>query len=155
MIATSGDRLLDRDAEQTIMDHLLPLADLVTPNLDEAAILIGAPVDSLDSMRRAAQMLVELGAKAALVKGGHLQAEELVDVLFDGTEFREWKRPRLDTCSTHGTGCTLSAGIAAGLAHGRPLAASVEQALDFVHRAMKTAPGFGGGHGPLNHLVSA
>ncbi len=155
MVATSGDRLLDSDAEQTIVDHLLPLADLVTPNLDEAAILVGAPVDNLDDMRRAAQTLVERGARAALVKGGHLRAEELVDVLFDGGEFREWRRPRLDTRSTHGTGCTLSAGIAAGLAHGRPLPAAVEHALDFVHRAMRAAPGLGAGHGPLNHLISA
>ena len=153
IIATSGDRLLDRDAEQTIIELLLPLADLVTPNLDEAAILIGAPVDSLDSMREAAGKLVEHGARAALVKGGHLQAEELVDLLFDGSEFHEWRRPRLDTRSTHGTGCTLSAGIAAGLAHGRPLRAAVGSALDFVDRAMRAAPGLGAGHGPLNHLV--
>lgn len=155
MVATSGDRLLDRDAELTIVDYLLPLADLVTPNLDEATILVGTPVESLETMRRAAQTLVERGARAALVKGGHLRAEELVDVFFDGREFREWKRPRLDTRSTHGTGCTLSAAIAAGLAHGRPLAAAVEQALGFVHRAMQSAPGLGAGHGPLNHLVSA
>jgi hydroxymethylpyrimidine/phosphomethylpyrimidine kinase len=106
-------------------------------------------------MREAARKLVEQGARAALVKGGHLRSEELVDVLFDGSEFREWRRPRLDTRSTHGTGCTLSAGITAGLAHGRPLPAAVEQSLDFVHRAMRAAPGLGAGHGPLNHLVSA
>ncbi len=155
MVATSGDRLLDPDAEQTILEHLLPLADLVTPNLNEASILVGSPVDNLDSMREAARKLVDQGARAALVKGGHLRSEELVDVLFYDGEFREWRRPRLDTRSTHGTGCTLSAGITAGLAHGRPLPAAVEQSLDFVHRAMRAAPGLGAGHGPLNHLVSA
>ena len=155
MVATSGDRLLDQDAEQTIFEHLLPLAELVTPNLDEAAILVGEAVEDLDGMHRAARILVERGARAALVKGGHLQTEELVDVLFDGKGFHEWRRPKLDTRSTHGTGCTLSAGIAAGLAHGRPLRSAVEAALDFVHRAMQTAPGLGRGHGPLNHLISA
>lgn len=154
MVATSGDRLLDEDAEQTIVHHLLPLATVVTPNLDETSILIGEPVEDLDGMRRAAKLLVDRGARAALVKGGHLQAEELVDVLFDGNRFQEWRRSKLDTRSTHGTGCTLSAGIAAGLAHGGALTATVEDALDFVHRAMRTAPGLGAGHGPLNHLIS-
>jgi hydroxymethylpyrimidine kinase/phosphomethylpyrimidine kinase len=77
----------------------------------------------------------------------------LVDVLFDGARTREWSRPRIDTTSTHGTGCTLSAAIAAGLAHGRPLGEAVDGALDYVHRAIKAAPGLGKGHGPLNHMV--
>jgi hydroxymethylpyrimidine/phosphomethylpyrimidine kinase len=153
MVATSGDRLLDRDAERTIVDRLLPLAAVVTPNLDEASILTGREVRDPAAMRRAAEALVEMGAGAALLKGGHLEGAELVDVLFDGREWREWRRPRLETRSTHGTGCTLSAGIAAGLAHGRPLARAVGDALDYVHRAMAAAPGLGGGHGPLNHMV--
>ncbi|HWK89241.1 MAG TPA: bifunctional hydroxymethylpyrimidine kinase/phosphomethylpyrimidine kinase [Longimicrobium sp.] len=153
MVATSGDRLLDADAERTIVDELLPLAAVVTPNLDEAAILVGHAVEDEDAMRRAAAELVERGARAALLKGGHLRAVGLVDVLFDGRDWHEWRRPRLDTRSTHGTGCTLSAGIAAGLAHGRPLRAAVEDALRFVQRAMETAPGYGAGHGPLNHLI--
>ena len=105
-------------------------------------------------MRRAAEALVAMGARAALLKGGHLRADELVDVLYDGREWRAWRRPRLDTRSTHGTGCTLSAAVAAGLAHGRPLARAVEDALDYVQRAIAAAPGFGRGHGPLNHLVA-
>ncbi|HYR06715.1 MAG TPA: bifunctional hydroxymethylpyrimidine kinase/phosphomethylpyrimidine kinase, partial [Longimicrobium sp.] len=96
---------------------------------------------------------VERGARSALLKGGHLRGDELVDVLFDGTEWHEWRRPKLETRNTHGTGCTLSAGIAAGLAHGRPLRRAVEDALDYVQRAMASAPGLGSGHGPLNHLV--
>ncbi len=155
MVATSGDRLLDRDAEQTIVEELVPLAALVTPNLDEAAILAGFPVQTLEEMRRAAEVLVARGAGAALIKGGHLRGAEVIDVLFDGGEWHEWRRPRLDTHSTHGTGCTLSAAVAARLAHGHPLAAAVEAALDFVHRAMRSAPELGGGHGPLNHLVEA
>jgi hydroxymethylpyrimidine/phosphomethylpyrimidine kinase len=153
MVASSGDRLLDADAERTVVAELLPLAALVTPNLDEAAILVGEAVDDEAGMRRAAGALVRMGARAALLKGGHLRGDELVDVLYDGREWREWRRPRLDTRHTHGTGCTLSAAVAAGLAHGRPLARAVEDALDYVHRAMLAAPGLGSGHGPLNHMV--
>ncbi|HEV2147177.1 MAG TPA: bifunctional hydroxymethylpyrimidine kinase/phosphomethylpyrimidine kinase [Longimicrobiaceae bacterium] len=153
MVATSGDRLLDRDAERTIVEELLPLAALATPNLDEAALLAGFPVEDPAAMRRAAGALVERGARAALLKGGHLRTDELVDVLFDGREWHEWRRPKLHTTSTHGTGCTLSAAIAAGLAHGRPLRGAVEDALEYVQRAIRSAPGLGSGHGPLNHLV--
>jgi hydroxymethylpyrimidine kinase/phosphomethylpyrimidine kinase len=153
MVATSGDRLLDRDAESAIMKELVPLATLVTPNLDEAEILVGFEVRDAAAMRRAAEALVEAGARAALIKGGHLGGAELVDIFFDGTTVREYRRARLDTTSTHGTGCTLSAAVAAGLARGAALAAAVEHALDYVHRAIAQAPNLGRGHGPLNHLV--
>jgi hydroxymethylpyrimidine/phosphomethylpyrimidine kinase len=96
-----------------------------------------------------------MGAKAALVKGGHLEGEEVVDVLAGGGDVRRFTRPKLDTTSTHGTGCTLSAAVAAGLALGRPLERAVADALDFVHRAIATAPGLGKGHGPLNHFTPA
>jgi len=155
MVATSGDRLLDRDAEQLIARRLVPLAQLVTPNLDEAAILTGGVVRSPADMERAGRALLELGARAALVKGGHLAGDQVVDVLVSDSTVRRFNRPRLDTTSTHGTGCTLSAAIAAGLAHGRPLERAVEDALDFVHRAIAAAPGLGHGHGPLNHFVPA
>jgi hydroxymethylpyrimidine/phosphomethylpyrimidine kinase len=153
MVATSGARLLDADAERSIAEELVPLSAVVTPNLDEASILVGFPVDSPERMREAAAVLVELGAGAALLKGGHLESEELVDVLFDGKEWREWRRPRRRTRSTHGTGCTLSAAIAAGLAHGRPLELAVDEALRYLQRALAGAPELGAGHGPLNHLV--
>lgn len=153
MVSTSGHRLLDRDAERTVVDALLPLASLVTPNLDEAAILAGFAVEDEEGMRRAAEALAGMGARAVLLKGGHLRGPEMVDLLYDGAEWHTWRRPRMETTSTHGTGCTLSAAIAAGLAHGRPLATAVGDALDYVQRAMATAPGYGGGHGPLNHLV--
>lgn len=155
MVSTSGHRLLDRDAEATVLDALLPRCALVTPNLDEAAILTGCAVTDLEGMRRAAEVLVARGAGAALVKGGHLAGGEVVDVFWDGRSWREWSRPRLETRSTHGTGCTLSAAVAAGLAHGRALEPAVEAALDFVYRAMREAPQLGAGHGPLNHLVPA
>ncbi len=153
MVATSGDRLLDRDAERTVKDELLPLATVVTPNLDEAGIMVESAVNSVDDMERAGRALVEMGASAALVKGGHLADESLVDVLVTSDGVRRIGHKRVETTSTHGTGCTLSAAITAGLARGLDLDTAVTNALDFVNRAIATAPGLGGGHGPLNHLA--
>jgi hydroxymethylpyrimidine/phosphomethylpyrimidine kinase len=155
MVASSGDRLLDAGAEHAIITRLLPLCDVVTPNLDEAAILAGKAVGNVADMRAAAEVLVARGARAALIKGGHLPGAVVIDVLFDGAEFREFRRPKLETRSTHGTGCTLSAAVAAGLAHGRGVERAVEDALDFVHRAIAEAPSLGSGNGPLNHFVAA
>jgi hydroxymethylpyrimidine/phosphomethylpyrimidine kinase len=155
MVATSGDSLLDRAAEAEIAERLVPLADLVTPNLAEAAILVGSPVQTVAEMEAAARGLVRMGARAALVKGGHLPGDVVVDVLYDGETLQHWERLRLATTNTHGTGCTLSAAITAGLAIGRPLRTAVNDALEYVRRAMQTAPGLGRGHGPLNHFVPA
>jgi hydroxymethylpyrimidine kinase/phosphomethylpyrimidine kinase len=154
MVATSGDRLLDRDAERTVRDLLVPLATVVTPNLDEAGILTRSTVDSVVSMEEAGRALVGLGAKSALIKGGHLADEELVDVLVTADGIQRFEHARIRTTSTHGTGCTLSSGIAAGLALAKELPAAVADALDFVHRAIAAAPGLGAGHGPLNHFVA-
>ena len=162
MVASSGDRLLEPDAEALIARRLVPLAILVTPNLDEAAILVRDDVRTPEQMERAGRALVAMGARAALVKGGHLAGTgDIVDVLVQNGAARRFMHPRIDTTSTHGTGCTLSAGIAAGLALGRPLEQAVADALDFVHRAIAAAPGLGrgnekgAGHGPLNHFVPA
>jgi len=155
MVATSGDRLLDPAAEAVVRDRLLPLAALVTPNLHEAAILTGLEVDTPAAMERAGRRLLELGAPAVLVKGGHLALDVVSDILVTPAGSRHYSRPRLVTSSTHGTGCTLSAAITAGLAQGRDLERAVAEGLDFVHRAMIAAPGLGGGHGPLNHTVPA
>jgi hydroxymethylpyrimidine/phosphomethylpyrimidine kinase len=152
MVATSGDALLTPDAVQVLVRRLFPLATLVTPNLDETALLLGRPVGDSAAMERAARSLVdELGAGAALVKGGHLSSDTLTDVLYDGRTIRRFDHPRVATTSTHGTGCTLSAAIAALLAGGSPLAGAVAAALDYVHRAIANAPSLGAGHGPLNH----
>jgi hydroxymethylpyrimidine/phosphomethylpyrimidine kinase len=153
MVASSGDRLLDANAQGALVADLLPLAAIVTPNLHEAEILTGQPVSTVQEMRQAAQILVEMGAGAALVKGGHLPGGEAVDLFWDGTMERTWRRSRLDTPHTHGTGCTLSAAVAAGLARGLPLAEAVDLAVDFVVRAILTAPGLGRGHGPVNHFA--
>ena len=152
MVATSGDLLLERTAVGAIARELVPLAEVVTPNLDEAEILVGFPVRDAAAMQHAARHLVEeMGARTALVKGGHLAGTaSVVDVLFDG-ELHMFRHPRVQTTSTHGTGCTLSAAVTAGLARGEPLPAALEAALDFVHRAIATAPALGSGHGPLNH----
>jgi hydroxymethylpyrimidine/phosphomethylpyrimidine kinase len=151
MVATSGDPLLDAPAIDAIRDRLMPLADLVTPNLDEVAVLLGTrPPNEAEMCRAAERIVTDLGARAALVKGGHLDGSEVVDVLYDG-QMHVYRRPRVVTTSTHGTGCTLSAAIAARMALGDPLGQAVSAALDFVDRALRTAPGLGAGHGPLNH----
>lgn len=155
MVATSGDRLLNRDAEHAIVERLVPLCRVITPNLHEAEILAGFVVNDERSMRAAAEAMIERGANAALIKGGHLDGGEILDLLYDGKYFTEFRKPKIATSSTHGTGCTLSAGVAAGLALGRSLQQAVEDALDFVDRAIAEAPGLGHGHGPLNHFVRA
>lgn len=157
MVATSGDALLDAGAETAVRDVLVPAAALVTPNLDEAERLTGLSVRTPEEMEEAARHLVGLGAGAALVKGGHLDPARaeglLVDVLFDGDTIHVWRRPRIDTKNTHGTGCTLSAAIAAELAHGRALVDAVDSGLAFVAAAMASAPDLGAGHGPLDHFA--
>jgi hydroxymethylpyrimidine/phosphomethylpyrimidine kinase len=153
MVATSGHRLLDADAEGALVSALLPLATLVTPNLHEAAILTGSPITTVEEMRTAAKALVDMGAGAALVKGGHLDDDRAIDLFWDGDQERRWERGRVATRHTHGTGCTLSAAVAAGLARGLPLVDAVDQAVDFVARAIASAPGLGSGNGPVNHFA--
>jgi hydroxymethylpyrimidine kinase/phosphomethylpyrimidine kinase len=155
MVSTSGARLLTSEAEEVVREDLLPLASLVTPNLDEAALLTGRVVHDPSTMERAGATLLRFGAGAALVKGGHLSSETIVDVLVTPAGVRRFTHQRIDTSSVHGTGCTLSAAITAGLALGRSLDDAVEAGLEFVHRAIAEAPGLGGGFGPLNHTVAA
>ncbi len=157
MVATSGDRLLDAAAERRLRDALVPLATLVTPNLAEATILVEAQVDTVERMEEAGKALVGMGAGAALIKGGHLRDDEIVDVLVAENVTRHFTHEKIDTTSTHGTGCTLSAAIAAGLALGADVETATAAAVDFVQRGIATAPGIGNGqgHGPLNHFVRA
>jgi len=153
MVATSGDRLLEAEAEAVIRESLVPLAAVVTPNLGEAAILAGMEVKDVASMERAGRRILDLGAAAVLVKGGHLTDTTLVDLLVTSSGTRRYQHPRVATTSTHGTGCTLSAAITAGLALGQPLETAVSDGIDYVRRGLLAAPGLGGGHGPLNHRV--
>jgi len=149
MVASSGDRLLAGDAERQLLARLVPLATLVTPNLAEAAALAGFPVGDPAAMARAGDKLLEAGAGAVLVKGGHLAGDELVDLLVTPSGRREFPSRRIVTRSTHGTGCTLSAAITARLALGDSVERSVAAGLDYVRRAIASAPGLGSGHGPL------
>ena len=154
MVASSGDVLFEKDTIDVVRKDLVSRAFLVTPNIHEAEILVGEAIEDEDGMARAAERIVsELGARAALVKGGHLMSgDRVVDVLYDGN-VRVFRSQRLQTTSTHGTGCTLSAAITAHLANGESLHAAVRRSIQYVHNAIATAPGLGSGHGPLNHLA--
>jgi hydroxymethylpyrimidine/phosphomethylpyrimidine kinase len=152
MIGKDGSALLDAGARRSLTEKLLPRAFLLTPNLPEAAELAGLPVDDRDSMARAAEKLIALGAVNVLVKGGHL-ADDPADLLLtsDGT-WTEYAASRISTRHTHGTGCTYSAAIAAELAKGAELKDAIQTAKAFVTEAIRTNPGLGQGAGPLNHL---
>ena len=151
MFSSARDRLLDEDAVAALKERLVSKAALVTPNMAEAAALTGLAVADPDDMEAAGRALLELGAGAALVKGGHLEGGTVTDVLVTGDGSERFDHPRIDTPHTHGTGCTLASGIAAGLARGMALRDAVVRARDYVAEAIRTAPGFGSGHGPLNH----
>ena len=153
LIATGGQRLTDAAAVEVVRRTLLPLATLVTPNLLEAAALTGRPVRDLAEMRDAARALVDLGVRAALVTGGHL-AGPPVDVLFAGGALRELEGARIGEGLAHGTGCTLSAAITAGLAAELSLTDAIDRARRYVRRALESAPALGRGRRPLNHLVN-
>ncbi|MDF1768381.1 bifunctional hydroxymethylpyrimidine kinase/phosphomethylpyrimidine kinase [Maricaulis sp.] len=151
MVATSGDALVDDGTETAIRDRLLPLAFLVTPNIPEAEKLTGLVVEDISGQLDAANRLVEMGARAALVKGGHLKGNVVTDVLVSARGMELMERPRLPGRNTHGTGCTLASAIAALLADGAALPDAVRRAGDYLHEAIARAPGFGAGHGPVNH----
>jgi len=156
MVSTSGHRLLDRGAERAMLGELVPLAAVVTPNGPEAEVLTGIRVRDVESAVAAGQALVAAGAKAALVKDGHGRGPRVRDVLVtaDGG-WHSWNRRRLRTRSTHGTGCTLSAALAASLAEGTELLTATILSMSFVHRAIARAPGLGRGHGPVDHHWTA
>jgi len=154
MVSTSGYALSDAAAVAFLAERLLPLADVVTPNLREAAALAGHEVADLDGMRRAARRIHErCGRPAVLVKGGDLEGEA-VDVLDDGRGQQLFRAPKIATRNTHGTGCTLSAAIAALLARGHSLPEAVARAKEYLAAALRAAPDIGRGAGPLNHRVS-
>lgn len=158
MVATSGDLLLEHDAIDAVRDVLLPLADLITPNLAEAATLLSASIAASESeMESQARALLALGPKAVLIKGGHGEGADAVDILVSHqTSALRIVRPRVATRNTHGTGCTLSAAIAAYLARGERLADAVQSAKKFVHEALVSASQqhLGGGSGPVDHLYA-
>src|SRR6202165_4832103 len=152
MIAKSGDRLLAQDAVDAMRRRLLPLAEVVTPNIPEAEVLAGRPIRTREDRLAAARLIMELGAQGVVIKGGHSKDDPIVDLLVDGQGVREYRAPRIVTTSTHGTGCTFSAAITAGLAAGQDLPDAVAAARDYLSHALATAPGLGHGHGPLNQF---
>lgn len=156
-VATSGDTLLKDDAMEALKTTLLPLADLVTPNVPEGEWLSGVKIEDVDDLTTAGDALLEQGVYAALMKGGHLSTKSVVDVLVSEEGANVMSGPRLRTRHTHGTGCTLASAVAANMALGMSLDAAVMVAREFVFEAIRTAPGFGStdGHGPLNHGLAS
>jgi hydroxymethylpyrimidine/phosphomethylpyrimidine kinase len=152
MVAKGGAKLLRDDAIEALRRRLLPLASVVTPNLPEAEVLLGRRIRTLDERRQAARDLVELGAHAAVVKGGHTDEALSIDHYFDGTELVELQSPRIATANTHGSGCVFSAAIAAGLAKGSDPLAAVHQAKEFITGAIERSLEVGRGHGPVNPM---
>ncbi len=155
MVATSGDILLRPDAIATLKEELLPFGLIVTPNLPEAALMTGRSVaENETEMGRQAQMLLKLGARAVLMKGGHAKGDEAVDILFNGDTSLRLSRPRVETTNDHGTGCTLSAAIAAGIANRLTLEDSVVAAKAYLHEALaaSSALKIGQGRGPVHHF---
>ncbi len=154
MVAKGGARLLDDAAVAALRRDLLPLATLLTPNVPEAEALTGLPIADHAAARRAAQALLDLGASAVLLKGGHLPGPVVQDILATPAGLEVIESRRIETRHTHGTGCTLASAVAAGLAQGMTLADAVRRGAAYVHAAILAAPGLGAGHGPLGHDVT-
>jgi hydroxymethylpyrimidine/phosphomethylpyrimidine kinase len=152
MVAKGGAALLEDDAVATLKARLLPRATVLTPNIPEAEALTGRTIRSEDDMKAAGDALLAAGAAAVLVKGGHLKGDTVRDLLVTRGNVRVYENPRIETVHTHGTGCTLASAIAAGIAQGLALEDAVGRAEAYLHEAIRTAPGLGGGHGPVNHL---
>ncbi len=155
MVAKGGAPLLEPDAVEMLIKRLIPRATLITPNVPESELLLGAHAISRENMEEAGKKLLKLGCGSVLMKGGHLPGDEVTDILITNRDSQLmteiFTSPRIHTHHTHGTGCALASAIAVSLAQGLSLEKSVERARDYVANAIKTAPGFGKGHGPLNH----
>jgi hydroxymethylpyrimidine/phosphomethylpyrimidine kinase len=152
MVAKSGDRLLRDDAVSALRNKLLPLASVITPNIPEAEVLLGRRISSWDDIREAARDIVRLGASAVVMKGGHVEGATVVDLLYDGEEFRDFTSTRVDTQNTHGTGCTFASAIAASLAKGESLRVAAAMAKAYVTKALQMSYPLGRGHGPVHHF---
>lgn len=153
MVTSGGDTLLNPDARECLLRTLFPLSTVVTPNVIEAEVITGSTISSVEDMKRAAEKIKTLGPENVIIKGGHLdKPSHSIDVLFDGDNFFDFKASRINTKNTHGTGCTYSAAICAGLAKGLSVRDSVKQAKDYVTLAIQNSFDLGKGHGPLNHF---
>jgi hydroxymethylpyrimidine/phosphomethylpyrimidine kinase len=154
MVAKGGAQLLDGGAHAALVSLLVPRAHLLTPNAPEASALTGIAVEDEAGQRRAGERLLELGAAAVLVKGGHIEGPDVVDLLVTPAETHRFADPRIETRHTHGTGCTLASSVAAGLAQNMTMVDAVARARAYVRQAIAAAPGYGHGHGPLDHGVT-
>ena len=151
MVAKGGASLLEDDATSSMIERLIPMAHLLTPNIPEAEVLTGLAIDGATTMEPAARALRDMGAENILLKGGHLAGEMLTDLLLTPEGPTAFQARRIESKHTHGTGCTLASACAAGLALGQDLPTAIARARAYVREAIRTAPGFGAGHGPLNH----
>jgi len=154
MVAKSGHPLLDDEAVGAMKAELLSHAFVVTPNVPEAEVLAQREIHTEDDLRDAARRIHALGPRAVLIKGGHFPSTEIIDLLYDGHRFTEFHAERVESTSTHGTGCTFAAALTAHLAIGRPLEEAIPLAQQYVAGAIRNAPGLGKGHGPLGHFWS-
>ncbi|MDM5153519.1 bifunctional hydroxymethylpyrimidine kinase/phosphomethylpyrimidine kinase [Bacillus sp. DX1.1] len=155
MIAKGGASLLQQEAVQALKEHLLPIATVVTPNVPEAEVLTGMEIHNIEDSKQAAKVLHELGAKYVLMKGGHAayQGDEVIDLLFDGEKFIEYRSERIDSKQTHGSGCTFASAVTAGLAKGYRTQEAVQEAKRFISIAIEQQLNIGSGHGPTNHFA--
>jgi len=152
MVAKSGDRLLRGDAVNALRDLLLPLATVVTPNLPEAEVLLGRSISTWEEIREAAKDILAMGPLAVVMKGGHAEGKMVIDLLYDGHEYRDFTATRVDTMNTHGTGCTFASAIAAALAKGENLRVATAMAKAYVTKALQMSYPVGQGHGPVHHF---
>ncbi len=152
MVAKGGAALLQDEAVSTLRGRLVPRATVLTPNVPEAEALTGRELQGEDDMEAMGRELFDLGPKAVLLKGGHMEGPVVRDMLITESGIRYYENPRIDTPHTHGTGCTLASSTAAGIAKGLTIEEAVAQAEAYLHKAIASAPGLGSGHGPVNHL---
>ncbi len=153
MVAKGGDHLLKKEAVESLKEQLIPLSEIVTPNLSEAEVLTGMKIKKLAEMKKAARMIHEMGANNVVVKGGHLEGDA-VDLLYNGTEDKVFSSPRIKTKNNHGTGCTFAAALASYLAKGNDVPQAVEKAKQYITEAIRFSLDLGKGHGPTNHFAS-
>jgi hydroxymethylpyrimidine/phosphomethylpyrimidine kinase len=151
MVATSGDLLIEKSAVAALRSNLIPLARVVTPNIPEAEVLTGMKLRNAEEIKEAAKRIVKMGAKTVLIKGGHLKGSAM-DLFYDGKKFTALNAPRIVTKNTHGTGCTLSAAIAANLAKGQNIVAAVTHAKRYITDALRHSYRIGSGHSPVHHF---
>jgi hydroxymethylpyrimidine/phosphomethylpyrimidine kinase len=156
MYAKNGAPLIETDAVNTLIKEVVPLGDLITPNISEAEKMSRMTIKTHDDMREAARSIFAMGCRAVIVKGGHFDsnADDATDILFDGSTFYEYPSPRIKTKHTHGTGCTFSSAIASNLALRFPLHKAVESAKAYINTAITHAPGLGKGNGPTHHFYA-